>query len=537
VLFPSWREGKGQAVTKVALIGLDGADRSWLEPALKLGLVPNLRARFGDALYPCRSTIPPVSATAWLALTTGGGAGRLGITDFFLHDVRRHRMQVRPATSDDVCLPYLWEQASEAGLSSLIVNLPLTYPAHPLKGALVAGFPGKLSQNSVFPPALWERLAGWQVDIRKGSVADDAELGGYCRQLGELEKQHAGFAAKMLGEVDYDLFMINLTLPDRLGHVAAPQLQELSRGNVHPHIKSALHALDAACAELFAALGDANIILVSDHGMGRMAKLLFCPDRWLVQEGYLRLSGAGPKSWLVALGLTREKWERLRGRRKRVGNDMSARPHPLSVDWKRSRAFSIPLYGNYFGIFLNRRKLMESGLVEGGKEAGDLCTELTTKLGGIEIDGFKPVVDIKRREELWSGPFLPLLPDLVVELAPGWGYDGARGPGNLAKPATDARSGDHDIMGIIAFAGKDFVQPDAGFSADITDVAPTLLYLMGLPLAPLEGRLLSEVLNPQLLEQSPPQTREIELRKKLPKSKSDQVKEITDQLKGLGYLS
>jgi predicted AlkP superfamily phosphohydrolase/phosphomutase len=524
-------------VTRVALIGLDGADRSWLEPALKLGLMPNLKAHFGETVNPLRSTIPPVSATAWLAITTGGGPGRLGITDFFLHDVRRHRLQVRPVTSNDVCLPYLWEQATKAELSSLIVNLPLTYPAHPLKGALVAGFPSRLSQESVFPPALWEQLSGWQVDIRKGSVADDADLGKYCQQLGELERQHASFAAKMLGESDYDLFMINLTLPDRLGHVATPQLVDLSRGTVHPHIKSALGALDDACGELLAALGDANTLLISDHGMGMVAKQLFCPDRWLVQEGYLQLSGSSPKSWLVALGLTRDKWNRLWGRKKPSANTMFTRAHPLPVEWYKTRAFSIPLYGNYFGVFLNRRKLMDDGSVEGGKEAGDLCAELTTKLLSIDIDGTKPVLKATRREELWSGPFLPLLPDLVVELAAGWGYDGARGPGSLTKPAEDARSGDHSVMGIIGFAGDGFVKPPAGFGVEITDVAPTLLYLLGLPIAPLDGRLITEALNPGLLLNSPPQAKEIEFRRKTGCKRDKQVDEIVDQLKGLGYLS
>jgi predicted AlkP superfamily phosphohydrolase/phosphomutase len=526
-------------MVKLALIGLDGADRSWLEPALALGLMPNLIARFGGRIHPCRSTIPPVSATAWLAITTGGGPGRLGIVDFFCHDVRRHRIQVCPVTSNDVCLPYIWEQATEAGLSSLIVNLPLTYPAQSLKGAMIAGFPSKLSRDSVYPADLFDKLAGWQVDIRKGNITDDGELGEYCRQLGELEKQHAGMAVKMLGEVAYDLFMINLTLPDRLGHVAAPQLQELSRGVVHPHIKLALGALDDACGGLFAALGDANIVLLSDHGMGRMAERLFCPDRWLVGEGYLQLAGGGfnPKSWLVAMGLTRERWNRMWGMKQASDSGISGRSHALPVDWKKSRAFTIPLYGNYCGIFINRKKLMENGMVEGGKEAGDLCEELASKIQVLEIDGMKPVARIMRREELWSGPFLPLLPDLVVELAEGWGYDGARGPGNLARPATDARSGDHSIMGICSFAGRDFAEPPAGFSPDITDITPTILYLLGLPLATLDGRLLREVINPELLVQSPPQEKEIKLRKTTPNGINNQVGDIVDQLRGLGYLS
>jgi predicted AlkP superfamily phosphohydrolase/phosphomutase len=526
-------------MVKAALIGLDGADRSWLEPALALGLMPNLNARFGGRIYPCRSTIPHVSATAWLAITTGGGPGRLGIVDFFCHDVRKHRIQVRPVTSDDVCLPFVWEQASQAGLSSLIVNLPLTYPAQPLKGAMIAGFPSQLSRDSVYPPALFEKLTGWQVDIRKGSIADDRELGEYCGQLGELEKQHTAMAVKMLGEAEYDLFMINLTLPDRLGHVAALQLQELSRGVVHPYVKLALSVLDDACGELFDALGDANIVLISDHGMGRMAERLFCPDRWLVKEGYLRLAGGGfnPKSWLVAMGFSRERWNRMWGVKQASNSGMASRSHSLPVDWKKSQAFTIPLYGSYFGVFLNRRKLMENGMVEGGKEAGDLCEELEAKLRALEVDGTRPVSRLLRREELWSGPFLPLLPDLVVELASGWGYDGARGPGNLVKPATDARSGDHDIMGICSFAGKDFIKPPANFNPEITDIAPTLLYLLGLPLAPLDGELLAPILDHNRLAQSPPQCKDVEFRIPTTAGKDNQIGEIVEQLKGLGYLS
>ena len=66
-----------QIKRKVAVFGLDGVTFDLLQPWLDEGRLPNLAKLLGDgAQGRLRSTIPPVSASAWASFATGTNPGR-----------------------------------------------------------------------------------------------------------------------------------------------------------------------------------------------------------------------------------------------------------------------------------------------------------------------------------------------------------------------------------------------------------------------------------------------------------------------------
>ena len=56
--------------------------------------------------------------------------------------------------------PQVWTRAGQAGMRSVVVNIPGTYPAQPQArdGVLVSGFVSPLLAKSVQPPGLVEFL-------------------------------------------------------------------------------------------------------------------------------------------------------------------------------------------------------------------------------------------------------------------------------------------------------------------------------------------------------------------------------------------
>jgi hypothetical protein len=83
------------------------------------------------------------------------------------------------------------------------------------------------------------------------------------------------------------------------------------------------------------------------------------------------------------------------------------------------------------------------------------------------------------------------------------------------------------------------VRPGAELSAGIADVAPTALYLLGEPIpGDLEGRLLTEAIDPALLDSRPPrysEPAELEVGAPRPYDAAGAA-EVEERLRSLGYL-
>lgn len=327
----------------VAVIGLD-----CLEPSLAFGSLsgslPHLeglmaRGRWGRLT----STIPPITVPAWMCMATGRDPGQLGIYGF------RNRREptygpLATAGADWARAPRLWDVASAAGLTSVVLGWPLTYPATPLKGAMVSGPltpPG--GEGGVWPPSLAPRLERWAggeylFDVKNFRAAPRQEL---YAQLETMARRRFAVARGLHGLYRPELFMMVEMSPDRLQHAFWEQ-PELVAGHYR--------LLDSLVGELVAALPPETLVLVvSDHGARPL-------------EG----------------GLALNQW--LRGRGYLVLKNPPAAPAPLApemVDWPRSKVWAD---GGYYGrIYLNLAGREPSGAVP-PSEAEALLTRLSAEL-------------------------------------------------------------------------------------------------------------------------------------------------------------
>ena len=157
----------------------------------------------------------------------------------------------------------------------------------------------------------------------------------------------------------------------------------------------------------------------------------------------------------------------------------------------------------------------------------------------------EPVIHaVYRREELYEGPFLDQLPDVVFDLGDG-AYLASDAPAatQVLEPLPqDLLQGRHRSTGILVAAGADI---DRGGriieGARIVDVAPTVLYALGLPIPEdMDGRPLLEILSQDYRAAHPVQYASPALAEETatgPDYDQEDTAEMERRLRGLGYVS
>lgn len=132
-------ENAPSSAPKVLLLALDGVAWDYLDPVLAAGDAPalaGLRAR--SAWGPLTSMLPSRSPVLWTTVATGKWPEEHGIHDFFVTDPADG--EPKPIVSSLRRARTFWDILSEAGYSNLIVNWWNTWPAEPIRGALVSDY-------------------------------------------------------------------------------------------------------------------------------------------------------------------------------------------------------------------------------------------------------------------------------------------------------------------------------------------------------------------------------------------------------------
>ena len=141
---------------KLVVIGLDGATWSLMQPLIERGRLPNIAALLstgiGGAL---RSTQDSFSPIVWTTLFTGKVPAKHGID------------AIQRARSVNRNVHALWNILSDHDETLLAGNVPGTYPAEPIRGAMFSGFPNENETGNnlgyVFSTrsrSQWDRLSG-----------------------------------------------------------------------------------------------------------------------------------------------------------------------------------------------------------------------------------------------------------------------------------------------------------------------------------------------------------------------------------------
>src|SRR6266550_3408710 len=125
-------------MSRVLLIGWDGADWRILDPLLEQGALPNLQALISrGSRGVLKSTIPTHSWAAWPSFLTGVEPADHGVFDIL--ESRGGSKRQFPVSFGSIKERTFLADLTAAGVESIMVNVPLTFPAPAIKGKLIAG--------------------------------------------------------------------------------------------------------------------------------------------------------------------------------------------------------------------------------------------------------------------------------------------------------------------------------------------------------------------------------------------------------------
>ena len=550
---------RGGTSDRVLVVGLDGATFDLLLPWLEEGFLPHIAGIWSRGAYgPLRSTIPPITASAWASFQTGMNPGKHGLFDFT--EYRPGSYETPFVNAQSIKAEPLWGLLSRHGKRVVVINCPMTYPPRPVNGVLISGLLTPSTKvEFTHPPGLYQELIGEIGDYKifvPTRALQHLGLRAFVDRLRYASRKRAEAARFLMGRIDWDFFMVHFHSPDVLQHALWSHLDPCHPAYkaAHPsdreYVRQFYRELDALIGGLVEQAGeDVTTILMSDHGFGP-AKERFHINQWLATEGYLTLrAGSLHRRFVDGAEDIMRRMDFLKLRRRLIPpfskREVLVRrlTQESLIDWTASRAFALPSSAA-IRLQINLRGREPSGVVEGGREYEHLRDEIAQRLLRIrdpETGG--PVVEhVFRREEIYSGPALDSMPDLVAQPVGGYQIATRFKESLLFSPLAEGFTGNHRMDGVLIMVGYPVAPGQAIQGAGIADLFPTILYLLDVPLPPnLDGEVLIQALKTNYVRSRP-----IRRRAEGPSPpgqtsgegtySSEDAMEIRDRLQGLGYI-
>ncbi len=549
---------------RVAVLGLDGITFDLLQPWLDEGRLPNLAGLLnGGAHGRLRSTIPPVSASAWASFSTGTNPGQHGLVDFTFPSAEGYDIQITNGRTRAV--PALWEIVGGAGGRSGVVSLPMTYPPQPLNGFMLCSFLTPSQEADYTYPAelkqeLTEQFGAYPLHMSEKGRGKDPSV--FVKAVKQMEIERAKAVKHLLTSRPWDLFLYVFETTDNLQHEVWHLMDEshplhdpAMAAKVMPDILDYYETVDRLLGEMLALIpDDVLVVTASDHGFGPFHKF-FHINNWLMKNGWLKFKRnpvSQAKYLAYKLGITpitALKWItalKLGGMRKNVkrgrGGNMLRRVF-LSfndVDWARTKAFSV---GNFGQVYLNVRGQRPEGAVDPDAYE-DLRDEIAAKARQLRDpeDGSQVVPTVYKREEVFQGVSAYRLPDLVLhtDRAKYVSFGHADfGSNRIVEPST-GQTGHHHMLGVVGLKGPGIAAGTVLPEESLLDLAPTILYYLGLPVPTyMDGRVLTEAFSAEFLSQNPVETIDIDLGDQSSNGGVDSAESdlVMQKLRDLGYVA
>jgi predicted AlkP superfamily phosphohydrolase/phosphomutase len=488
------------------LIGLDAACLPVLQPLFDDGELPNIEAIFEDgASESLESQIPPWTASAWPSLYTGMNPGKHGVFDF----LRFEGYDWSIVNATDVRQRTLWEYADEAGLTSVVVNAPVTSPPPAVSGAIIPGYLASEDPNC-HPEGILddvrEAVGAYRVYARR----ETAEDGGEERFEDYLElARMRGEAFRYLADrFDPEFGFLQFQKTDAVFH---------DYPGDHEKVRRIYRAVDDQIGAIRESCNPETIIVASDHGMGKYDGYEFRANQFLHDEGFVETTtdGHGVPSWfqikdeeltrsddqstghpvlerlataVVTVGLTYQRGKAILervglaefiGQRLPVGAVFAA---SNAVDFDSSQAYLRS--PSELGIRLNVRGREPEGVVQEA-DYETVRAELISLLSAVKTPDGEPVFEeVVPRDAYIHGPYAEEAVDILTIPT-----DFQHGLSALiGEKFAEPEPWNHKRDGIVAVAGPD-IEPEATLGdPQLFDVAPTVLATLGIePAAMMDG--------------------------------------------------
>jgi predicted AlkP superfamily phosphohydrolase/phosphomutase len=531
---------------RVIIFGLDGATYTVLDDLARRGVMPHLREFMQRGVRGAlMSTIPPLTPPAWTTLVTGRSPGAHGIFNFLQFDGNSPYLRI--ISSREICCETIWSTVSRHGGRAASLNFVAHSPAPKINGYVIPGWvPWRWVKKHSHPAGLIDSLKSevpgfdlqelaMDFDEEQKAVAGkeiedcDAWIDIHIRR----EKQWFGCFRHMLQHGDCDLLGIVFDGVDKLQHLlwqfVDPKLQPVNPSDsflgTRERCWDYFRLIDGFLGETVELAGEeAMILIASDHGFCGSTEVVYI-NNWLEQQGWL--------TWSDRAGVEPAESQSLG----------EAHPYHIThLDMTRTKAYATSASSN--GIHINVAGVRgEHGIHPREYEA--FRRELREALLRRCRDprGNEPLItQVWTRDEAFAGPKSDLAPDLTVALRDG-GFFSVLRSDTILKPRPVVM-GSHHPEGVLMACGNGVRRGAALPPARLLDIAPTVLYALGLPIPPdLEGAVLDEMFTEEYcqtrrarFEHAPANGRNGQSEEPLELADDEGEAKVIMRLKALGYI-
>src|SRR5919198_2244879 len=567
---------------KVLIVGLDGATFDLIKPWAAAGKLPTFAHLLREGVHAdLESTIPPITPPAWTSFMTGMNPGKHGLFNFTEYNPQNHSIHYTNASYRKV--PTIWKLLSDLGRSVGIINVPMTYPPEHVNGFCISGLDTPYKDSEfVYPSLLKEEIQQEIGEIyldprHLGYMKTDDKRDAVLESLVKIENRRTDIADYLIRKYPVDAMMLVYTATDTVQHFfwnymdqTHPFYDAIGAEKYRDAILNIYRVIDADMARLFAVIPEDSIVIVaSDHGGGPVSRKVIHLNQYLEELGlltykngrrgltrrlahrlisgldrYLRaLLSPSQKATLAKMfPAFREKWE-------------SYATALTMIDWEKTQAYCLEFLAFPSELWINMEGRTPHGRVKPGAEYEQLMAFLTTQLANLQdpATGRPLIRRVYRKEEVYQGPYLHLAPDLVFSWWEESGLEARKSVPGAAHPSlrdnttgdetlSASWSGTHRLQGILMMKGGPLRRGEALATAHITDIAPTLLYLLGVPVpAEMDGKVVLEAFQEEFAGAHPVHYCTAGLQayaEPRPEAAytAEESEKIEARLKGLGYI-
>ena len=539
--------------SKVFCVGLDGATFDVIDPMVQEGRLPTLAKLLAQGVRGnLASTVPPLSAPAWVSFMTGSNPGRHGIFHFrTMHEGKLGEGLVgtwmfRGRT--------IFDLASRAGLKILAFRVPITYPPWPLNGTMVSGFPTPDPRSTYSEPQEAGKSIGplLKLSPMRSMMSDvDAQIENFDYYIDQSTK-----AIVDLIDTDVDLFCYVNSITDWVAHKfwrhSDPQAPDFE-----PHTVRGTTPLqyfyertdDSLGTILQKAPDDALVIVISDHGTGPRSIKRFNTNAWLADTGFLKRAGGhrGRTFASGALEWAKEKapkkywlWQHSPKLVRRGAGAL--RSYGGAIEWTASRAYTVKLDHHVEGVNVNLAGREAHGCVPGSDYESVRDQILQAAHAATDpVSGASVFEGAYRREDLYNGPSADFAPDVVFILNRDYEF-GIAAEQQVFTETSPSRLGrssaTHRPEGILTMAGPGVRQGLEIDGASLIDIPATIMWALGLEVPrEMDGRVLTEAFEENLVTTSPVRRSATQLEENETGAYTEEEeKQMATHLEDLGYL-
>jgi len=501
--------------SRLVLIGIDAASSTLVREWAAAGDLPTIAGLLGSGFDATVATpLGVLEGGIWPTFLTGTSPASHGMFSHLRLKPRTYGLEVG-MYADRLPVPPFWTHLSRAGKRVAVIDAPFARPVRELNGIHVTNWGAH--DPWCWPRSSWPpRLVG-ELVRRFGSHPVDT-----CDATGRSLEDYEDLRARLIAGVEkktsllrhclererWDFFFGVFSESHCAGHQfwhfmdpRHPQHDPKASEALRSAIRDVYRAIDAGVGTILGSVGaGTHVLLLLSHGMGPYYAGSHLLDLVIERLGVNGTCAAAPASraegttagvstpgrllWTLRYLLPYELRLELKSRfPKPVATLRRWIGRPDSNPWCRMRAFAFPSNNMTGAIRINLKGREPEGLVEPGVEYEALRKDITDALLALENpETGRPAVQwVARVEELYEGPRLREMPDLLVEWDHNAPINALCSPriGRVSQAFGGHRTGDHRQNGLLI--GRGFRTGEITERICTQDIAPTILDFFNVP--------------------------------------------------------